>query len=424
LSELILTAYDGAILGPIAKFLGWIMNWIYLFFSDTLGIENVALTIIVFTIFIYLCLFPITYKQQKFAMLSRKMQPELSEIQKKYKDKKDQASMTAMQEETQKIYDKYGVSPSGTCVYALIQMPILFALYRVFYNVPAYISSVKGIFTDLVSGITATDGYVNTMQTIYENSGIKNVNVDFTSGNATASELKNYVIDVVYKLSDSGWDSLADAFPNLTDVISSTHAQLDQVNYFGLLNISDTPLNLIKTSFSAGAFGVLACALLIPVVSYLTQVINVKMMPTNTNGTNDQMAQQMKTMNLLMPLMSFVICFTVPVGLGIYWIAGAVIRSIQQFFLNKHFNKLDLDEIIEKNKEKAEKKAEKRGIRRNQITQAANINTRRTMSEKANISSDKIAELDRANELRNQAKKGSMADKANMVTEFNNRNNK
>lgn len=74
------------------------------------------------------------------------MQPELNAIQKKYKNKKDTASMQAQQEETQMVYDKYGVSPMGSCLQMLIQMPILFALYRVFWNVPAYITSVKDFY--------------------------------------------------------------------------------------------------------------------------------------------------------------------------------------------------------------------------------------------------------------------------------------
>ena len=117
MSELYLTAYNGMILGPIAKALGWIMDKIYYFLSNVCGVENVAITIIVFTIFIYLCLFPLTYKQQKFSVLQRKMKPELDEIQKKYKGKKDQASMQAMQEETTALYDKYGVSMMGSCLW-------------------------------------------------------------------------------------------------------------------------------------------------------------------------------------------------------------------------------------------------------------------------------------------------------------------
>lgn len=95
MSDMLLTAYNGAILGPIAKVLGWVMNGIYALMS-MIGIENVGLSIIIFTIVIYAILFPLTYKQQKFSKLSQKMQPELQAIQKNITEK-DQASMMAMQ---------------------------------------------------------------------------------------------------------------------------------------------------------------------------------------------------------------------------------------------------------------------------------------------------------------------------------------
>ena len=407
MSELYLTAYDGAFLGPIAKGLGWIMDKIYLFLSSVCHIDSIALTIIVFTIFIYLCLFPLTYKQQKFSVLTRKMQPELNAVQKKYKNKKDQASMMAQQEETQMIYDKYGVSPMGSCVQMLIQMPILFALYRVFYNVPAYISSVKGIFTELVTNIMATDGYAKTMEGLYKSANLKNVAFD---ASATGTTMSNSIIDVLYKLSESGWNALADSFPNLSDLVNSTWSNLREINYMFMLNISDTPLNLIKTAWSSKAWVLLICAILVPVVSYLGQVINMKLMPTADNGNSgnpqaDQMAQQMKTMNAIMPLMTLFIAFSCPVGLVLYWTMGSVVRIVQQIFLNKHFEKIDLNDIIEKNKEKAEKKKEKRGIRQAQIYDAARMNTRdNSMASKANISKEKTDALNNAAEARSHAK--------------------
>ena len=97
-----------------------------------------------------------------------------------------------------------------------------------------------------------------------------------------------------------------------------------------------------------------------------TQWINVKLMPQQNTEGNDQansMAQSMKTMNMLMPIMSAWFCFTLPSGLGLYWVAGSVVRSIQQVITNKYIDKLDFDEIIEKNKEKAAKKMEKQGQR-------------------------------------------------------------
>ena len=427
MTELYLTAYDGAFLGPIAKGLGWIMDKIYVFLSTVCHIDSIALTIIVFTVFIYLCLFPLTYKQQKFSVLTKKMQPELNAIQKKYKNKKDTVSMQAQQEETQMVYDKYGVSPMGSCLQMLVQMPILFALYRVFWNVPAYISSVKDIFTDVVNGIMATDGYAGTMEALYKSAGLKSVAFH---ADATGTAMSNSIIDVLYKLSESGWEALADSFPNLSDSIATTAANLKDINYMFILNISDTPWNLIKTAWADKYWILLIAALLVPIVSYLGQVINIKLMPTaqdtgSGNAQADQMAQQMKTMNTMMPLMTLFIAFTCPVGLVLYWTIGSVVRIVQQYFLNKHFEKINLDDIIEKNKEKAEKKKEKRGIRQAQIYEAAKMNTKsNSMASKANISSDKVEALNKAEEARAHAASGSMASKANLVKDFNERNNK
>ena len=145
-------------------------------------------------------------------------------------------------------------------------------------------------------------------------------------------------------------------------------------------------------------------------------------MPQSTNG-NDQMAQQMKTMNMMMPLFSFVMCFTVPVGLGVYWIAGAVCRSVQQVFVNHHLRNLDMDDIIRKNQEKAKKKREKMGLAENQIREAAKVNTKTIDKKgKAMTSAEKELELEKANARKANAKSGSMAAKANMVRNFNEKN--
>ena len=414
MTAMYLTAYGGSILGPIAKGLGWIMDKIYVMFSN-LGIHSIALTILVFTIFVYLCLFPLTYKQQKFSVISRKMNPELKAIQDKYKGKRDQASMAAQQEETQMLYDKYGISMTGSCVQLLIQMPILFALYRVFYNVPAYIGSVRNLFSDLVEGIQSTNGYAKIMQNVYEEASLRNVRVDFTSDDPTT--LGNYIIDVLYKLSSSGWDNLKEAFPNLADTIDSTHANLDAINNLFVLSISDTPWNQMKMGFANHNWILFFAALSIPVIATFTQYLTI--LQTPMANTNDQMTQQMKTMNYTMPLMTLFIGFTCPVGLGFYWGIGGFIRAFQQFFLNRHFEKINLDDIIEKNKEKAAKKKEQRGIRREQIMANATMNTRKSISEAASYNNSNAEVLEKAAVSRSNAKPGSMAAKANLVKDFN-----
>ena len=88
MSDILLTAYPGSILGPIAKLLGILMDWIYSGISNITGgrVESVVLSIVIITIIIYMCLLPLTIKQQKFSKLSQKMQPEMQAIQAKYKN--------------------------------------------------------------------------------------------------------------------------------------------------------------------------------------------------------------------------------------------------------------------------------------------------------------------------------------------------
>lgn len=437
MSDILLTAYPGSILGPIAKLLGMLMDWIYSGISNITGgrVESVVLSIVIITIIIYMCLLPLTIKQQKFSKLSQKMQPEMQAIQAKYKNKKDQASMMAMQEETQLLYQKYGISPMGSCVQMLIQMPILFALYRVFYNIPAYLSGVKGSFIGLVDSIQQTSGYQDTLVSLMEkynvvtSSGLNASNVASKLADASGDTLSNYIIDILYKLPSKGWDALLDGkfFDGIQSVVEKTHDALLHFNYFLGLNISDTPWYIIKSNFTDKPdkwllFVILA--LLIPVLSYLTQMINIKLMPQATNG-NDQMASQMKMMNLMMPLMSLFFCFTVPVGLGIYWICSALVRGIQQFFVNRHIENLDLEAVMAKNEEKAKNKRKKMGLSEDYIKKAAQIKTK-SIDNKANVSVSAGTEekLAKAAEYKANAKAGSLASKANMVKEFNERNSR
>ena len=420
MSDIILTAYDGAFLGPIAKILGFIMDIIYSFMSNVLGIGNITVAIIIFTIVIYTLLFPITYKQQKFSKLTQKMQPELLKVKKKYEGRKDQASILAMQEETNAVYEKYGTSATGSCVSMLINVPIILALYRVFQNIPAYVGSVKDQFSSLVDGIMATPGYQDTMGKIVEEARLGALGTDFSAKDP--SVVSNYIVDTLYSLNTSGWDLLREKFAGLGDLITSTQENLNGINKFFGLTISDSPMSIIHSGLQNGAYLFVILALLIPVLSYLTQVINIKLMPQSV-GADDTMGTQMKMINRIIPLFSLFFCFSVPVGLGVYWIVSAIVRSLQQVGLNKHFEKVDLDDIIKANQEKMKKKREKKGITSEQMNQAARINTRRiskpSMSEK-----EKERILEKAEEARRNAKPGSMAEKANLVKKFNEKNTK
>ena len=427
---ILLTQDDGAILGPVSKLLGFLMEGIFNVL-DLIGIPNIGLSIIIFTIAIYLLLMPLTIKQQKFSKLSAKMNPELQAIQAKYKNKKDNESMMAMNQETQAVYAKYGVSPSGSCVQLLIQMPILFSLYRVIYAMPAYVGKIKDSFYPLVEKLKDESGAVEFVKGLSNSTMYANqfTNEAFTSGNAEYVE--NTLIDCLNRASTAEWASLADKFPSLSNDINTTLTQLNEYNNFLGLNMANSPSFTMKDAFATGSYLLVVGALLIPVLSALTQWINTKLMPQASNNGNsgndtaDAMAQSMKTMNVMMPIMSAFFCFTLPAGMGLYWIAGSVVRSIQQIVINKYFDRMDMDEMIKKNEEKYKEKMEKAGIMASGLNNYASMNTKSISSKASMTQSEKEEALKKANEYYSKnAKPGSIAAKANMVKEYNEKNNK
>ena len=413
---MLLTKSTTFIIGPVATLLGYIMNGIF-WVQSQIGIESIGLCIILFTIVIYMLLMPLTIKQQKFSKLQSKMNPELQAIQKKYKDKRqDQAAMMKMNEETQAVYQKYGVNPMGSCLQLIIQMPILFALYRVIWNIPAYVGTVKNAFLPLA-------------QTLMNVSGAQDFMAEIASKNAVSfkemTELT--LIDVLYKFKPENWSALLKQFPDLSSLITSTQGDVDRMNYFLGLNIADSPASIFQTAIAAGSVLMIIAALLVPVLSALTQWLNTKLMSTQNDtqptsgGAADTMAATMKSMNVMMPIMSAVFCFTLPVGMGIYWIIGAVVRSIQQLVVNKHIDKMDLDDIVKKNIEKANKKRAKKGLPPQKITNTAKLNAK-------TIDRPQPSKEDRAEKIQNatdyyknttKAKPGSLASKAQMVQQYN-----
>ena len=146
--DLLVLTKTGGIFGPIADVLGWIMDALFRF-TSAFGVMNIGLCIILFTLVMKLLMFPLTLNQQKSSKLMAVMQPEIQAIQKKYKGKTDNDSMMKMNVETRAVYEKYGTSMTGGCLPLLIQLPVMLALYRVIYKIPAYVGSVRHYF-DLI----------------------------------------------------------------------------------------------------------------------------------------------------------------------------------------------------------------------------------------------------------------------------------
>ncbi|MGI8255484.1 membrane protein insertase YidC [Blautia wexlerae] len=419
------------IIGQLATVMGWIMDGIYKLLN-IFGIQNIGLCIIIFSILIYALMTPLQIKQQKFSKLSAVMQPELQKIQKKYKGKNsDQAAMQKMQEETQAVYQKYGVSPTGSCVQLAIQFPILMALYQVIYKIPAYVGSVKNILSAAVTNITAVNGYTDILQNFIKDNKMTRVQLIMDGSKATS----NSVTDFLYALSPSQWKSLAETsqFSGFSDTLNSTAKEISHVQDFLGLNIADQPLTYIKAAFVGGSIILAIVAILIPILAWATQMLNIKLMPQaaqqgNGESQQDAMMNSMKTMNMVMPLMSAVFCFTFPVGLGIYWVASAAVRSVQQFIINKKMDKIDIQVLINENMKKMEKKREKAGLPPQKITNQAhqsvkNINKIEKGSSNTDVQS-RAKKVEEAYQKASNAKADSITAKANMVKAFDERNKK
>ena len=433
MNGIILTQNSTFIIGQVAWLLGKIMEGIFTVI-DKIGIPNIGLAIILFTIVVNLLMMPLTIKQQKFAKLSAKMNPELQAIQAKYKGKNDEKSVMAQNQEIQMVYAKYGVSPTGSCGYLLIQMPILFALYRVIYAIPAYVGKVKEAFLPLVDKIAGNEEAIEMIKGFYNSAMYSKqfTNENFVSGNV--EYVQNTLIDCLNKASTAEFLSISEKFPEFANDVSNTLMQLDIYNNFLGINMGNSPWYTIKEAYSTGAWLVLIGALAIPVLSAATQWINTKLMPQQDNSNNkgndaaSSMAASMKTMNTIMPLMSAWFCFTLPAGMGLYWVAGSVVRSIQQIAVNKYLDRLDFDKIIEQNSEKSAKKMEKLKENQERLNAYANMNTKK-IQQKANVynnaaSTDKQDAGSTTGYYNKNAKPGSMMSKANLVKDFNEKNNK
>ena len=422
MESMILATKSGTpIIGQIAVVMGWIMNAIYKVL-DMVGIQNLGLCIIIFSILIYLCMTPLQIKQQKFSKLSAIMQPEIQKIQKKYQGKKDQDSMMKMQEETQAVYQKYGVSATGSCVQLAIQLPILYALYQVIQNIPAYVGSVYNVFNGVCTKILAVDGFTDIINNFIADN--KMTRVRQVTDNADS------IVDFLYALSPSQWKSLQDIsqFSGFSDQISKTASEIQKMQTFGVLNIADQPLSYIKT----GSLILIIAALAIPLLSWATQMLNLKLMPQaatqNGNDDNNAMASSMKTMNKVIPLMSAFFCFTFPVGLGIYWIASAVVRSIQQLLINRHLNKMNIDDLVNENMRKMEAKRAKEGLPPQKITNQAHQSAKNINKVEKGMSgtdeANRAKKVEEAYKNASHAKAGSITAKANLVRDFEERNKK
>ncbi len=275
---------------PIGYLLGWIYNLI----------PNYGWALIVFTLVVKLLLMPLGLKQQKSMTKMQAIQPKLTALQEKYKN--DQQKLS---QETMKLYKEYGVSPMGGCLPMLIQLPILFALYRVLYRPLTYMLHM---------------------------------------GEKAIGELGNqFVIDMSSK-------------NPMAQIQIAEKADLIDFSFFGL-DLAANP----------NAEGWFAIAMIIPLLAAVTTYFSTKVTTMmNKSGKDEKKeneqpkrilspeqketdkpaaAEMGKTMNWMMPIFTLWITATFPAALGIYWVASNVFSIGQTVLLNGYFSKQMKQEV-------------------------------------------------------------------------------
>ena len=417
-------------MGPVTKLLGLLFNAIYTLFNG-MGIESIALSIVVFTVIIRLLLFPFNLKTTRSSKIQQFLRPEFNKITKKYKGKKDQESMLAQQQETRELQEKYGIKMTQGCITSLIQFPVFIGLYNVIQNIPAYVPKVKALYEPIAQAIMKTDNGYKLMSDFIDGNKIPRLTtklVEFATSTDAASgkglESLNSVIDVLYRCNDSLLDKVASAFssnPEVANLIAQNSDQINRVNHFIFgINLSEAPgLKLTP-------------ALIIPIASFICQLLSMIVMPMNETGDPQQDAQ-MKSMRrsmYFMPVMSFIITVSAPAGLGIYWAVSAFVGFLITVFTNLYYDHIDMEKLVEKQKAKAAKeiarrKASGKKTLGQRMTEAAMGQTsdESSSSTSKNKSLNKYGNMNLKNydsSVENEApKKGSLADKANAVKRFN-----
>ena len=287
-----------SIFGLLAPVLGPILRFICNF------VGNYGIAIILFSVLIKVLILPLTIKQQRSMVETRRIQPYLNELQRKYKNDKDKYAI-----EMQKLYKQHNINPMGGCLPLLVQMPIIFGLYYVIIRPVTYIM-----------GVTDT--------------GILQQIVDRLQLGIEPNMIQTSEIQIAEAIGKH-YDQVADLVPNVSQI---------DFSFLGL-NLAE------KAQFSQPSL-----LWIIPILAGLTTWLQTKFM-TASMGNNqpsgneqaDQAQSMTKSMNMIMPFFTAYFGFILPAGLGLYWIVNNVIAILQQFLLSKFYFK-ELPPIeIEKN---------------------------------------------------------------------------
>ena len=269
--------------------------------------------ILAFGVVLKLITLPFQMKSTKSMMQNSMLQPRMKELEKKYANDKQKN-----QEELAKLYQEAKINPMTGCLWSLLPLPILIALYAV----------VRRPLSNLM-GLAATE--VTALTTLLSDMGLYTVPAKADA--YVEMTLANVLHENFSAVVSSG--AVASFADKLKDI---------DFNFLGL-NLTMRPKvffwNYADTIGMAAAIGLFLIPFISALLSWLQSKVSQTTQPTASTGNANMdaqaqaQAQTSKSMMLWMPLMSVYICFIMPAAMGIYWIEQSVLGIVQQLALNK-----------------------------------------------------------------------------------------
>lgn len=293
-------------MGFISEIFGYLLNWLYNFFN------NYGVAIIIFSIVLRIILIPITIKQQQSLKKSAKLQKEMADIQKKYKNNPEK-----LNQETIRLYKSENMSPFSGCLSAILQLVILLA---VFYMVKSPLTFVKGVSEEDINN------YKNELQSA-------NLEVNQAYPEISIIRHKGKEDEKVYlNMEFLGLDLSKVPMQNLSD---------PKVYIIPILYILSTFIST-KLTTSMNKKDKDKKLLNDHVEDYEGESKEVKEEVQEV----DMMEQTNKSMSLLMPIMSISISLVAPLGLALYWLTSNVLMILERIFMNKYFKSKEEKENV------------------------------------------------------------------------------
>ncbi|MCL2057243.1 MAG: membrane protein insertase YidC [Oscillospiraceae bacterium] len=293
--------------------LGWIMWALYNI------VRNYGIALLIFTVLIRVVLFPLSLKQQKSSAKMMVLQPQIADLQSRYKNDKQK-----LNEEMMKLYQREKYNPMSGCLPLLIQMPVLFGLIDVIYRP----------LTHILRFTAETVG--------------KGIEVLESAGNFILMPgLNQAQLQII-----SGVHTNPDAFAGMgRDAIAAIQGL--SLTFLGM-DLTLIPNMSMFSDFNA--------VILIPILSGGSALLSTIQMQRQQAITNPNAnTGMMKGMMYMMPIFSVWIAFSVPAGVGLYWFYSNLTQMGQTLIMNKIYNPR---EIAEKAKQALEEQKERERLER------------------------------------------------------------